>query len=200
MNPDPTIHTYDTYAHVYDAEVVDFWERFPAQTISAFQAALPGKKVLDLGSGSGRDALLLRDAGLDVTCLDASASMVALTEKLGFPTIQTDFKNLQLDNQMFDGIWAYTSLIHVTPDELVTTVASLRDVLPKNGIILLGLIKGNGAHMVKRPSMPESERYFHFYQAGQIDTLMQSAGFRLIFAEDYQPNTTVYLNRLYRQS
>lgn len=199
MNTDPTIHTYDTYAHIYDAEIVDFWERFPMGTIDAFRAALPGDRVLDLGSGSGRDALLLHDAGLDVTCLDASTSMVAMTERLGFPTIHAKFKDLQLDKDTFDGIWAYTSLLHIPTTELIATVTYLRDILPKDGIMLLGLIEGDGSQMVQRQSMPGFERFFRYYQADEIDKLMQDCGFELIFAESYQPNKTVYLNRLYRR-
>lgn len=198
MNVDPTIQTYDNYADIYDSEVVEFWQRFPSLTIDRFVSFLSGTKVLNLGSGSGRDALLLRDAGLDVTCLDASNSMVSMTKQLGFPTIHTDFSHLDLDTYSFDGVWAYTSLIHVPPEELIATVTYLKKIIPENGIVLLGLIEGNGAKIVHRESMPGAERYFHFYQPDEIDNLMAGIDFELLFSEKYQPNKTLYLNRIYR--
>lgn len=193
-----TIQTYDRYSEIYDSEVVEFWEKFPAQTLEQFVSFLPGKRVLDLGSGSGRDALILENAGLDVTCLDASSSMVAMTKQLGFPTIHADFKHLELDDYSFDGIWAYTSLIHISSEELVATINYLKKLIPRNGVILLGLIQGDGSEMVQRGSMPDAERYFRYYQSDEIDGLMRDSGFELLFSENYQPHNTIYLNRIYR--
>lgn len=198
MATSPTIQAYNSYADIYDAEVTAFWEQFPSQTIEAFRSALPGTNVLDLGSGSGRDAVLLRNSGLDVTCLDASTSMIAMTQKLGFPSIHTDFSNMNLSGYQFDGIWAYTSLIHVPPEELVKTVTALYGALAANGVLLLGLIQGSGAQVVTRDSMPGAERYFQFYQAKEIDQLMHGAGFSLVFSENYTPRHSTYLNRIYR--
>ena len=73
----PTIDTYDRYHDVYDNETKDFWKNFPLTTIDFFAKHLEGKKVLDLGSGPSRDALLLKEAGLEVVCLDASKEMIA---------------------------------------------------------------------------------------------------------------------------
>jgi hypothetical protein len=47
-----------------------------------------------LGSGSGRDAILLRDLGLEVLCADAAKSMVEMTRKLGFESVQTTFSEM----------------------------------------------------------------------------------------------------------
>ena len=198
MSINPTIKAYDDYAEIYDAEVVDFWNNFPAQAIQEFVAALPGKKVLNLGSGSGRDALLLKSAGLTVTCLDASRSMCKLTEELGFPTIHTDFASIDIKGQQFDGVWAYTSLIHVPTEQLTKTVSYLRTQLPANGVLFLGLIAGNDDQLVERASMPGSQRYFRYYQSNEIDAIMRNTGYSLLYSDTYQPRHTTYLNRLYK--
>src|SRR4051812_38097372 len=116
MQTNPTIDTYDKYAHVYDEEVVEFWDNFPQVFIDKFVSLLPGKRILNLGSGSGRDAVLLRNHGLEVVCLDASKAMVDITTKLGFESHLATFSELDLPTGSFDGVWAYTSLIHIPKD------------------------------------------------------------------------------------
>jgi SAM-dependent methyltransferase len=197
-NTNPTISTYNRYAEVYDSEVVDFWQNFPRQTLRKFESALPGSKVLNLGSGTGQDALLLKELGLDVTCLDASSSMVQITKHLGFPSILSDFRSLDLNGHFFDGVWAYTSLIHISSDEALKVVRRLRDVLPNDGIVLFGAIEGEGAKDIERKSMPGAKRFFKYYSPKELDALMRQAGYELIFSEDYQPHNSIYLNRMYR--
>lgn len=104
MPVDPTIETYDKYAQIYDEEVIEFWNYFPRDFISKFTSSLPGKRVLDLGSGSGRDAVLLREQGLEVICADASKAMVAMTKGLSFESYQTTFADLNFPESSFDGV------------------------------------------------------------------------------------------------
>ena len=72
-----TIDTYNKMAQEYEDETSSFWDRFPRTFIDAFAAAVNGN-VLDIGSGPGRDALILKEKGVDVTCLDASEEMVKI--------------------------------------------------------------------------------------------------------------------------
>src|SRR5690606_30479001 len=109
MQDDQTIKAYDKYAEIYDGEVIDFWANFPLEFIDKFVASLPG----NLGSGSGRDAMLLKNRGLDVLCVDASKSMIGMTSAMGFESLLSSFSELDFPENSFDGVWAYTSLIHI---------------------------------------------------------------------------------------
>lgn len=64
----------------YDARA-DYWDRFPFADFlpPAIQRTFPspkGKKALDIGSGTGKLALWLKNQGFDVICLDPSNEMV----------------------------------------------------------------------------------------------------------------------------
>jgi SAM-dependent methyltransferase len=195
-----TITAYDQYANVYDAEVIDFWNQFPQTTIEAFCSRLPGKHVLNLGSGSGRDAAILRDRGLMVTCLDASRSMVHLTRQQGFKSIQATFADMDLPANTYDGIWAYTSLIHVPPKEARSGIVKAIRALKPHGIFLIGVIIGDNDGMVERKSMPGAHRYFKQYTKPELTKLMSGLGLKLEFEEDYQPHNTVYLSQVYTRT
>ena len=193
----PTIAAYDQYHDVYDREVVEFWNKFPPTTVQAFCDNLPGQQVLDLGSGSGRDALILRHHGLEVTCLDASEKMIEQTQRLGFKSRKADFSDMQLPEQSFDGVWAYTSLIHVPPSEATQAIRDIVRTLRPNGVFLIGVIIGDDAGMVERKTMPGAKRYFKQYRPTEVTNMVSSLGFKLRYEEKYQPHNTVYLSQVY---
>lgn len=197
MQNDQTVAAYNKYAHVYDSEVIEFWNNFPKDFLNKFATATPGKLVLNVGSGTGRDALLLRDLGFEVICVDASRSMVDITSKLGFESYLADFSQLDFPESSFDGIWAYTSLIHVPKEDARQAVQSLRAMLKPKGTFVMGVIKGNTEGMVERKTMPGTQRYFKNYTAHELKELIEPVGFRLIYEKDYQPHNSIYINHLY---
>ena len=74
-----TIDTYNKRAREYDNETSDFWQVIPRTIVDRFVSSIPAKgTVLDVGSGPGRDGLILQGKGLEVVCLDASVKMVEM--------------------------------------------------------------------------------------------------------------------------
>lgn len=198
MTNNPTIATYDQYAEVYDGEVVDFWNGFPPEFINDFTNLLPGRRLLNLGSGSGRDAVLLRTCGLEVVCIDASKSMIDMTTKLGFESYQADFSHIDFPDSSFDAVWAYTSLIHIPKDEARRVVSHIQRLLKASGVFAIGVIEGDSDGMVERKTMPGVVRYFKNYTSDELRELVEPFGFEFLAEQRYQPHNSVYLNQLYR--
>ena len=99
-----TINTYNKMAKEYDDETVDFWDRFPRTFLDKF-IELSGNKIVDVGSGPGRDGLLIQQSGKEVVCVDASEAMVKLSSERGLESILAEFNNLPFENESFDGVW-----------------------------------------------------------------------------------------------
>lgn len=114
-----------------------------------FLAALPivnGKsaRILDAGSGSGRDALAFRLLGYKVKAFDASAAMVAATrEHAGVPVRQMRFEDFAWEHP-FEGIWACASLLHVAEAELPEVINRLAAHLIRGGTLYLSFKLGTG--------------------------------------------------------
>jgi ubiquinone/menaquinone biosynthesis C-methylase UbiE len=197
MPTNPTVETYDKYAQIYDEEVVEFWANFPQSFINKFVSSLPGKRVLNLGSGSGRDAVLLREHGLEVVCLDASKAMVEITNRLGFESHHATFAELNFPEASFDGVWAYTSLIHIPKDDAQKAIIQVHSMLKLDGAFVMGAIEGDTAGMVERKTMPGAIRYFKNYSKDELRQLIEPVGFIFVYEEDYKPHNNVYLNQLY---
>jgi len=157
-----TIDTYNKMAKEYDDETSDFWERFPKTFINKFTELTKGK-ILDVGSGPGRDGLLLKESGLEVVCMDASESMVALSKQKGLESVVGDFGSLPFADKSFGGVWAYTSLLHIPKSEIYKAIQEIRRVLKDDGIFGLGLIEGDSEEYRESAGV-NMQDYFHIIQ------------------------------------
>jgi SAM-dependent methyltransferase len=198
MSDNITIDAYDKYAQNYDESVVEFWDGFPRDFIEKLIDYSPATHLLDVGSGSGRDARLLRDYGFDVVCVDGSQSMVDMTTNLGFESYHSDFVDMNFEPESFDVVWAYTSLLHVPTDEIQQVIQKLRTYLRPKGIFAIGVIEGDSEGLINHKTMPGSPRYFRKYSSGELQQLIEPLGFTLLHEQKYQPHNSVYINQLYK--
>ncbi len=187
-----TINTYNKLAQEYDDETKGFWESFPHTIIDKFVQLTEGK-VLNVGSGPGRDGIILRDAGLDITCLDASEEMVKLSAKRGLHSVVGDFNNLPFEDQSIDGVWAYTSLLHVPKSSVDQSLSEIHRVLKVGGTFGLGLIEGDG-ELYRESSGVNLPRWFSFYKKQEVEDLLKKHGFEIIYFEEFKPGSKNYLN------
>jgi ubiquinone/menaquinone biosynthesis C-methylase UbiE len=192
-----TIDTYNKLATEYDLETADFWQRFPHSFFDKF-IELSGKKILDVGSGPGRDALILKEKGLEITCLDASEEMIKICSAKGLQAIVGDFNNLSFSDEFFDGVWSYTALLHVPKSEIHIPIQEIKRVLKKDGVFGLGLIEGEG-EMYKETAGVNLPRLFSFYKKEETKELLERNGFELLFFQTFKPGSKNYLNFIARK-
>jgi ubiquinone/menaquinone biosynthesis C-methylase UbiE len=187
-----TIDAYNELAKEYDEETADFWERFPRTIIDKFVEYAHGT-VLDVGSGPGRDGLILQELGCKVICLDASEAMVKLSAEKGLTSVTGDFNALPFPDESLDGVWAYTSLLHVPKAEINKPLMEIKRVLKRDGAFGLGLIEGTTEEY--RESLgTHKPRWFSFYGRSEIEDILKQIGFEIICFEQFQPKNKNYLN------
>lgn len=119
-------------------------ERYAAETLSAdmseqYQRFLPllkdGVKLLDVGSGSGRDACYFQKQGYQVTALEPSKNLCREIRKVFSGEIMcSDIQNYQ-PAERYDGIWACASLIHLQEEEVLCFFEKIDLHLNDNGIV-----------------------------------------------------------------
>lgn len=117
---------------------VDFKE-----TQDKFLMVLAGKKVLDFGCGSGRDTKYFLNAGLDVVAIDGSEELCkSACAYTGIQVKHILFQELD-EVDCYDGIWACSSILHLTKDELRIVMNKMSRALKPNGIIYTSFKYGN---------------------------------------------------------
>ncbi len=145
------------------------------EALDRFLELVPeGGAVLDLGCGSGRDSLEMLERGYDVTALDGSEEMCALAEiHTGLEVLNMKFEELDFD-EVFEGIWACASLVHVSSKKMPEILRKIRKALEMNGILYFSVKKGDFEGY-------RNERYFTDYEKSDIKELFAKVeGFEII--------------------
>ncbi len=92
-------------------------------------------KILDLGCGTGRDSKYFFTKGYDVTSIDGSSEMCKIASDLLKKEVkQINFLDIDYKN-VFDGIFACASLLHLSSDDLLIVLKKISIALKENGIL-----------------------------------------------------------------
>jgi ubiquinone/menaquinone biosynthesis C-methylase UbiE len=192
----------------YDQIAGDYAVRWAAGEVLApvrarFSALLdPGARVLDTGCGPGWDTVRLRDLGLRACGLDRSRGMLSEARERGVPLLLGDMRALPVPDGALDGLWVCASFLHIPKQDAPAVLREFRRALRPGGVVYIGVKEGTGERWVEQASEQQSlgqQRFFAFYQADELDQLLNSSGFRVLegwVAEDRRGRPERWINRL----
>lgn len=167
---------------IYDAKAGDYAKLVtsdtPSRHLRAFMDALPqGGAVLDLGCGPGNAAATLRDAGFDVTAIDASPKMVELgAERYGLNITLSTFDDVT-QTAIYDGVWASFSLLHAPRADIPRHLSAIHTALKPQGVFVIGVKTGTGT------SRDAIGRQYTYFEPDELDRLLRDAGFTPIASD-----------------
>lgn len=131
----------------YDQNAADFVENtrnvdFHIMQDEFIEGLPAGAKILDLGCGSGRDTKYFLEHGYRVDAIDGSAELCALaSEYTGIPVKCQLFQELDA-SEVYDGIWACSSLLHLSYGELDEVLYRIEKALKPQGILYMSFKYG----------------------------------------------------------
>lgn len=153
--------------------------------IALFLELVPGKRILDLGCGIGRDAAVFRDRDCKIIGIDASPELLAVAKQRlpGIDFRQCDFtKPLPFPNASFDGVWASASLLHLPKVQLPAVLREIHRVLRAGGVLFCSMKEGTGEKMM-RDFSGEGQRFFALYVQEELRCSIQGVGFSILGCE-----------------
>ena len=171
----------------YDASATDYLERtadLPASIASAIgrfvEVVPPGSRVLEVGSGSGRDALALERAGLSVRRTDITPAFVDLLRDRGHQADQLDplvddLADPATPDAAYDGVWADASLLHVEREDLSTVLARLARATRPGGGLFVSVKEGDGEDWSIHGNVT-APRFFTFWREEPLRSTLEAAG------------------------
>lgn len=187
-----TINFYEKNASMY----YERWKNdIPHEAIGIFIRACKKENskpyILDAGCGPGHHSNYLAKQGFMVTGIDLADSAISIAKqninKTGTNFIAGDFNKLEIffDRNIFDGVWAAGSCIHVPHESISWQLYQFLAVLKPNGI--LGI-----TFQIDLPSsMDENGRFFERYKISTIEKRIQEAGYRILHCSiDYKGGST----------
>ena len=151
-------------------------ERFVQDTVNAkmtdiqelfLSCVKPGGYILDLGCGSGRDSLSFLKAGYRVQMVDGSVKLAEAAQALtGLPVHVARFQDFRTE-EIFDGIWACASLLHLTKEDIHSVVKKLTGNLGENAVFYMSFKYGTY-------SGERNGRFFTDLTEADIDALLSN--------------------------
>mmetsp|Transcript_150232 Transcript_150232/g.482792 ORF Transcript_150232/g.482792 Transcript_150232/m.482792 type:complete len:223 (+) Transcript_150232:78-746(+) len=179
-------HTLEQVRAFYDEEALQRQSRelapWKERERNRFHECVSGQgRVLELGSGPGRDAEYFVQCGFCVTCLDASKEMVACCIAKGLDSFVSDITEpLEFADVSFDAVFAMNSLLHVPKDKLPSVLAEVRRVLRPGGLFFMGVYGGTEFEGNWDEDPTGRHRFFAYYSDEALRDMVHT-----FFAEEY---------------
>jgi SAM-dependent methyltransferase len=195
--------TPDTILSTYDAIAAD-WDRLRDRTLferrhmDRMLTHAPGKRILDLGCGTGRPiAQYLADRRCAVTGVDGAPGMIELFRRNvpGAQAIAADMRKLELGED-FDAILAWDSFFHLSPDDQRAMMPVFAAHAAPRGVLMFTA----GPRAGEPVGDFAGHRLYHAsLDPGDYRAVLKEAGFTLIdvtFEDPEAKGHTVFLARL----
>jgi SAM-dependent methyltransferase len=143
------------------------------------------RKLIEIGSGTGRDAKLLAPKyyyiGTDVSqsFIDVSRTATAglLPPSAAFCRMSVYELAGKFPPGYFDLFWCCATLLHCTKSRMQEALASISSVLKPGGIGFISLKEGDGEELDHYDGLP---RYFFYWRQEEFANELAKAGFEII--------------------
>ena len=139
MNETLSYYNTNTSSFIESTQSVQMtkaWNRFTSKVTS-------GALILDLGCGSGRDTKYFLEHGFKVEAMDGSEELCkAASEYTGITVNQQLFQDWKSEAK-YNAIWACSSILHLSKQELKQVIGNIRDALLPAGIFYTSFKYGN---------------------------------------------------------
>jgi SAM-dependent methyltransferase len=165
----------------YNGKSEQFWQGTKdhdvTQNINSLLKTIEGEgphHILDFGCGPGRDLEAFTTLGHKATGLDGCENFVQMARDFSkCDVLHQDFISLNLESNIYDGIFANASLFHVPSTELLRVLKELRDSLKDNGILFSSNPRGNEEGW-------NGQRWGHYMELDTYREFLELAGFSLV--------------------
>ncbi len=175
---DKTVEYYDREAEKWASahrgyEEKSYWQ----DEMTKFRTLLPSGKVLEVGSGTGKDASALISLGYDYTGTDASEGLLKIARKRN-PSAKFEHMavhNLDFPEGEFDGFWTAATLLHIPKDRIDGALTSIKNVVKPEGLGFISMKNGEGER-----TDPETGRWFSYYSQDGFHEVLERNGFEIV--------------------
>lgn len=127
-----TLLYYNTNASSFvestqSVQMTEAWSRFTKKLA-------PSSIILDFGCGSGRDTKYFLEHGYQVEAIDGSEELCKVASAYTGITVKKQLFTDLSDVQKYDAIWACSSILHASSDELIIIMRKIWTALKDNGV------------------------------------------------------------------
>jgi SAM-dependent methyltransferase len=184
-------------AKTYDMVAVEWTQKhmkyvFWKEELEYFYQLLPQGKVLEIGSGSGRDAKELKKYGYDYIGIDISQGLLQEARK-NIPEaafLHYSIYDLHCFRTYFDGFWSVATLLHIPKARIDEALQNIYSSMKPHAIGLISLKEGDGEQFEKEGN---AQRFFAYYKEEEFAEILKKNKFKIIKADKKRADSCTWL-------
>jgi len=139
-----------------------------------------GTRILEIGSGTGRDAMFMKGHGYTVDCSDAASSFVDYLRQQDIPAFQLDILRDSIEKK-YEMIIANAVVPHFTDQDLRVALGNIRGALTDQGLFALSAKQGKGETWTQEKL--GKKRYIRYWKPQMLREMLGSYGFEIVYIE-----------------
>lgn len=183
----PVPEKFDLIANTYDDTPPEYYGQWDGPALMDVIGDVTGKRILDVGCGTGRLLERLRDAGAAVTGIDVSRRMVEQARRRGLNVFHSDITAFETD-ECFDVVVSVLTFNYI--ENKASALHTIHSLLETRGRLVIASDEQTEDTAVPRGKEAVTAPYFPCSKDEYKDLLKQS-GFcvektvDLLWAEQY---------------
>ena len=193
---DATLATYERGAETYCAASPQTVAPAVAALLDALVEAVPGGRVLELGSGPGREAAYLERSGMTVDRTDATPAFVDRLQRAGHAARLLDVRSGELGGP-FDAVLANAVLLHLDRTDMEQALRSCLAATRPGGLLALTLKEGDGEGW--SDAKLDAPRWFVYWRPQHLREVLERTGWRVLRLEQVEGRDEPWLHALCRR-
>ena len=150
------------------------------QLIARWARGVQGR-IVDLGCGPGHWTAYLHDLGLEVEGVDPVEGFIEIARAQHPHVTYRQGSSACVPARSYGAVLAWYSLIHIPPQDLPGTLASLRDSLTPRGSLLIGFFAGD-----RTEEFPHAVTPAYYWPPQELASLLERSGFTVLDMERRQ--------------
>ena len=135
-------------------------------------------RIVDAGCGPGHWTAYLHDLGLEIEGVDPVERFVKIAREQHPHVTYRQGSFAGLPAGFYGAVLAWYSVIHIPPQELPGTLASLRDSLQPRGSLLIGFFAGDRVE-----AFPHAVVSAYYWPLQDLGSLLERSGFEVLDLE-----------------
>lgn len=168
----------DSYARDREWEHEDLSD--PTEDIDLFFGHIPGRRMLDVGCGWGRQVYHFLDHGLEYIGIDHSKLMIEAAQEAN-PGVRFEVMSchaLEFPRDTFDGLWCCCVLSGEPKHNMPAVLRELRRVLTPGGVMMIVMPDVHGTYEeLARDNDGNPLLYYSSYELEELSNLLLDSGF-----------------------
>ncbi len=140
----------------------------------------PQGKLLEIGSGSGREAIEWIQMGYEYNGIDTSSALIKIakqTEPLGH-YYHTSVYEMPFFPNTFDAFSSWTMLPHIPKERIGIALDAIHNVLKPKAMGFIAMREGT-----EERQEPETGRWFSYYTESEFRAVLAKHGFEVLSGE-----------------